>query len=242
MARHDILSSMRRSWGILLIVCFLAALPLAAEKIIVYRDEFGTPHIYAETIAGMSYAAGYAQAEDRLEEMLKNYRKATGTMAEAFGQEYYLSDYRQRLWRHAAVSQEKYSTLSPQVRSMAENFIAGVKAYMKEHPQEVPAWAPPLEPWLIVALSRYIIYGWPEGEAMADLRRGGVNLELPNVYRGSNQWLVSGKRTALGVPFAVIDPHLSWYGEFRFYEMRMYAGAPGKAPDFAISGAAILGL
>ncbi len=249
----DILTIMRRSWGILLIVCFLAALPLAAEKVTVYRDEFGTPHIYAETIAGMSYAAGYAQAEDRLEEMLKNYRKATGTMAEAFGQEYFLSDYRQRLWRHAAVSREKYSTLSTPVRLMAESFIAGVKQYMKEHPQEVPAWAPPLEPWLIAALSRYIIYGWPEGEAMADLRRGGVPLEMPNVYRGSNQWLVSGKRTALGVPFAVIDPHLSWYGEFRFYEMRMYAGeskalapdgagARGKAPDFALSGAAILGL
>ena len=37
-------------------------------------------------------------------------------------------------------------------------------------------------------------------------------------------------------PIAVIDPHLSWYGEFRFYEMRLYGG------ELAISGAAILGL
>ncbi|MCL5743659.1 MAG: penicillin acylase family protein, partial [Acidobacteria bacterium] len=37
-------------------------------------------------------------------------------------------------------------------------------------------------------------------------------------------------------PIAIIDPHLSWYGEFRFYEMRVYAG------DIAMSGAAILGV
>ena len=38
------------------------------------------------------------------------------------------------------------------------------------------------------------------------------------------------------VPIAVVDPHLSWYGEFRFYEMRIYGG------ELSFSGAAILGL
>jgi acyl-homoserine lactone acylase PvdQ len=42
-------------------------------------------------------------------------------------------------------------------------------------------------------------------------------------------------RTALHVPIAVIDPHLTWYGEVRFYEMRIYGG------ELAFSGAAILG-
>ena len=48
-----------------------------------YRDEFGIPHVYAPTLEAASYAIGYAQAEDRLEELLKNYRRAAGTMAEA---------------------------------------------------------------------------------------------------------------------------------------------------------------
>src|SRR5262249_36432162 len=42
--------------------------------------------------------------------------------------------------------------------------------------------------------------------------------------RGSNQWLVSPGRTADGYPLALIDPHLSWYGQFRFYEARLYGG------------------
>src|SRR5262249_37516783 len=53
--------------------------------------------------------------------------------------------------------------------------------------------------------------------------------------RGSNQWVVAAGRTADGAPLALIDPHLSWYGQFRFYEARLYGGGP------AASGAAIPG-
>src|SRR5260370_18294240 len=37
-------------------------------------------------------------------------------------------------------------------------------------------------------------------------------------------------------PIAVVDPHLTWYGEFRFYEMRIYGC------ELAYSGASIVGL
>src|SRR5215468_6685698 len=66
------------------------------EKITILRDEFGVPHIFAETPAGAAFGSGYAQAEDRLEEMMRNYRRAEGTMAEAFGKEYVSQDYWQR--------------------------------------------------------------------------------------------------------------------------------------------------
>jgi acyl-homoserine lactone acylase PvdQ len=222
-----------------ILCCLLLALPAGAEKISVYRDRFGTPHIYAETLEGMAFASGYAQAEDRLEELLRNYRKAEGTMAEAFGEQFFLHDYRQRLWRHREISREKFATaVSPPMRKMCEAFIAGVKKYMQEHPEQVPAWAPQLDPAQVIALGRYIIWGWPEGEAGGDLRRAKIALDQPEVYRGSNQWLVAPQRSALKAPIALIDPHLSWYGEFRFYEIRLYA----RQPEFAYSGASILGL
>jgi len=88
---------------------------------------------------------------------------------------------------------------------------------------------------MVVALSRYIIFGWPLGEAAGDLRRGGIQPD-PVSYRGSNQMLIAPSRTAMGAPVAVIDPHLSWYGEFRFYQARIYAG------DYNVSGVSILGV
>ena len=54
----------------------------AKDEATIYRDEYGIPHVFAQTLEAASFAIGYAQAEDRLEELLKNYRRANGTMAE----------------------------------------------------------------------------------------------------------------------------------------------------------------
>ncbi len=212
-----------------------AGILCAAEKVEILRDKYGVPHIFAATAAGAAYGSGYAQAEDRLEEMLRNYRKAEGAMSEAFGKDFVFHDYRQRIWRHRQVAQEHYKDLDPKLRAICEAFQAGVKKFMQEHPEQVPAWAPKLEPWQIIALGRYIIWGWPEGEAGGDLQRGGIPPD-PVAYRGSNEMLLAPFRTAMHAPIAVVDPHLSWYGEFRFYEMRIYGG------ELNFSGAAILGL
>jgi acyl-homoserine lactone acylase PvdQ len=218
------------------LVCCVAgsARAQSKEEVTIYRDEFGTPHIFAATAEGACFGHGYAQAADRLEELLKQYMRAAGTMSEAFGPEFLRDDYRQRVWQHAAIAKSKYPELSAKSRGLIESYQAGVKLYMKEHPSEVPAWAPEIEPWMCVALSRYIIWGWPEGEAGGDLQRIGIKPD-PVEYHGSNEWLVARERTAYNAPIALIDPHLSWYGAFRFYEVRLYGG------EIEFSGMAIVG-
>jgi acyl-homoserine-lactone acylase len=213
-----------------------AADPPADFATTVYRDEFGIPHVYAPTLEAASYAIGYAQAEDRLEELLKNYRRASGTMAEVFGPEFSESDLTQRIWRHEEISRTRYQQVSPMLRGVLEAYIAGVKRFMTEHPDQVPAWAQEIHPWDIVALSRHIIWGWPMGEAVGELRAAGVRL-TPPAYRGSNEMLIAPSRSALKAPIAVVDPHLSWYGQFRFYEARIYA----RDDQFSVSGVGILG-
>src|SRR5258708_3046781 len=99
-----------------------ASQPGATDEVTIYRDEFGIPNIFADTEAGGCSGRGYAQAEDRLEEILKQYRRAEGTMAEAFGPEFVRHDYRQRMWRHRAVAEANYSNLPANVRSIIEAF------------------------------------------------------------------------------------------------------------------------
>jgi acyl-homoserine lactone acylase PvdQ len=212
-------------------------LPLDAAQagdVKIIRDDFGIPHIFGETDEGVSFGLGYAQAEDRLEELLRNYRLAEGTMSEVFGKQHYQHDYRQRLWRHREVSMAHYHTLSERSRRSIEAFQEGIKAYMKEHPGEVPDWVPELHPWQVPMLSRFIIWGWPEGDAAEDLENAKIPFD-PVEYHGSNQWLIAPSRSASGAPIALIDPHLSWYGHFRFYECRLY----GK--EVKVSGVCVLG-
>jgi len=193
------------------------------ERVEVLRDGFGVPHIFAGTEEGVAFGSGYAQAEDRLEELIRNFRKAEGTMAEAFGEEWFAHDHRQRMWGHRRVAEGRYGELSAKVRGILEAYVAGIARYMKEHPGKAPAWAIEVKPWHPVALGRFTISRWPEGEAGDDLRRGGMKPD-PVPYAGSNQMLIAPWRAAMGSPIAVIDPHLSWYGETRYYEMRLYGG------------------
>ena len=229
---------------LLAVIAVLLVAPLAArtstaapanEEATLYRDEYGIPHVFAPTLEAASFAIGYAQAEDRLEELLKNYRRANGTMAEVFGPDFYRSDLIQRMWRHEAISREKYNEVSPKMRACIEAYQDGIKQFMKDHPEQVPKWAQEIHPWDVIALGRYIIWGWPLGEAGGDLQRGGVQPD-PAAYRGSNEMLIASSRTAMNAPIAVIDPHLSWYDEFRFYQVRIYAG------DYNVSGVCILGV
>ena len=130
----------------------------------------------------------------------------------------------------------RYPQLSPKLRAVLEAYVAGVRRFMAEHPEQVPAWAQEIHPWDSVALSRYIIWGWPLGEAVHELGAAGIRL-TPPAYRGSNEMLIAPGRTAMKAPIAVVDPHLSWYGTFRFYEARLYA----RDEAFSVSGVAILG-
>jgi acyl-homoserine-lactone acylase len=211
------------------------------DRVEILRDEFGIPHVFAPTMTAAAYGIGYAQATDRLEELLKNYRRAEGTMADAFGADWVRHDYRQRLWQHRAMAERDYPRLPADVRDHIEAFQSGVKQYMREHPSEVPAWAPTLAPWQVVALARYLTWGWSDAELDGDLQRAGLKRSsAPSsssapAYRGSNAMIISARRTTVGAPIAIIDPQLSWYGEYRLYGMTVYGGPS------AFSGAAIVG-
>jgi acyl-homoserine-lactone acylase len=220
---------------VVLLAVSLSPAQAADQSTTIYRDEFGIPHIFAPKLEDAAFAAGYAQAEDRLEELLKNYRRASGTMAEVFGSSFFESDLRQRLMRHAEVSRTRYPEMSAKMRAVIEAYQEGIKQFMKERPEQVPSWAPVLEPWNVVALGRYIIWNWPLGEAAADLRRAGVEF-APLPYRGSNEMLIAPKRTAMNAAIAIVDPHVPWYEAMRFYEVRIYT------PELNVAGVSILGV
>jgi acyl-homoserine lactone acylase PvdQ len=89
---------------VLLLGLLVAALSFA-ESIEILRDNFGTPHIFAHTSAGAAYAAGYAQAEDRKDALLRNLRGA-GT---------------------------DDTQLSPRLQAVVNGFCAGINRYLTEH-------------------------------------------------------------------------------------------------------------
>ncbi len=76
----------------------------AAETVEILRDNFGTPHIFARTSAGAAFAAGYAQAEDRKDALLRNLRGAGSDD----------------------------TVLAPKLQAVIKAFCAGINRYLRE--------------------------------------------------------------------------------------------------------------
>lgn len=207
----------------------------AAGKVTIYRDTWGVPNIYGDSVEAISYGMGYAQAEDRPKQIFDNYRTAIGRLAETSGAKALETDFIARVFRHAEVSKSRYSTIMPEIRSCMEAFQAGVRQYFKEHPDKKPDSYFEIEPWMCPALGRAVIWSWPLGQAGSDLIAGGI--APPKIgYRGSNQMALAPSKTKDNVAIGVIDPHLGFYGPMRFYEARLYG------PNIATAGTAVVGM
>ncbi len=215
---------MQRRVVLALFLGLLAASPCrsdAAQQATIYRDTWGVPHIYAESEQAAAYAHGYAQAQDRLADVLAAYLVARGRAAAVFGADFLEADIVAAIARHEETARTRYPQLSVDTRRLIEAFVAGIRAYMRDDPGAVPDWAEPPEPHHVVALYRAFSWAWPWGQARGDLKRAGSHIDDG---RGSNQWVVGAGRSAVGAPIALIDPHLSWRAHNRFYEAHVHGG------------------
>ncbi len=208
----------RPLFGCFLVIVVLSSFAYAEPKQgMLYRDTWGVPHVYADTWADAAYILGYAQAEDRLEDIYRNVRTAIGTMAEAFGEEYAEQDYFLRVFKNAEICEEYWKTAPEEIRQIGDNFMRGVDAYVAEHPEKKLDCAVELHGWQCAAIGRTMILQWPLGVLKDEVDR---KKEAPAF--GSNAYAVAPSRSAEGCPILMTDPHLTWEGMAVFTEARLH--------------------
>ncbi len=222
----------RNAVAVLLLGCILTLGAAGAfGEATLYRDTWGVPYIYGGTDAEVAYAVGYAQAEDRLEDLFINVRIATGAMSEAFGPEHVMQDYVMRLAGNNKGCRDHWPKVAEPIRLASEAFIAGINAYIAEHPEKLPDCALELEPWHPLAIMRAMILNWPLGTIQDEISR-----EPNTLGWGSNQWAVAKSRSAEGCPILLTDPHLSWEGMSVFYELHLYGDTLPEQHGYGILG------
>ncbi len=197
-----------------------------AGKTVVYRDTWGVAHIYAPTAEAGLYAMGWAQAEDRPEQLLQSILIAIGEISSIAGPDQVQTDLRSRMFDHYGVAKRKWDTIPANVQSHVKAFARGMNDYFASHPESTPPWwgARQIDEYMIVAFGRLFLYNWSIDEAYGDLKRGGIEPGYDPAQRGSNQWAVSPSRSEVKAPILYIDPHLSWWGPSRFWAVRIHAG------------------
>ena len=194
-----------------------------------YRDEWGTPHIYADNIPALGYAFGFAQAEDHIADMLLAYRVANGRAAEVFGEFYAASDEFSLKLGHARLAAEAFPNLDPQTRDLCIGFSMGVNAWITANPDKTPPWAEGVRPEDILAL----IHCYLMNQAPFDLPN---NYHRAPLMPSGNAWAVGPTRSENGQPILVINPHAPFEGPFRWYEAHLVCG------DLDVAGATLFGV
>jgi penicillin G amidase len=142
-----------------------------------YRDEWGIPHVRAQSVHDVFAGQGYAHAMDRLWQMDASRKQMEGRWAEWVGAVALPADRLARRLRAAAASIRDYQALGADAKAMVDAYAAGVNAYLRSHPAppeyELVASAPePWEGWHCIAAMRQ--RGYLMGSLWFKLWRAGA--------------------------------------------------------------------
>lgn len=219
---------------------------LTDNEVEVIRDDWGVPHIYANTEDGGYYGLGFAQAEDQGERFMRMILFAVGRLAAVDGEAALSSDIEARRWMHEQEARRGYDKLDPHVRRNYRAFAEGFNQYFDAHPAKAPPWRFAIEPYQLLAISRGTLwYLFMAADGLADCQRGGAKLDQAQagalVQRSgfaSNEWVLHRWKTADNAMILLSDPHAPLDGGI-FYEYRMHAGELHSA-GYSFGGALML--
>jgi len=106
--------------------------PSDPQSVRIIRDEFGTPHIYADEVYGLYFGYGYAIAQDRLFQMEMARRSTQGTVAEVLGSDYLEYDKNTRKLFEPASIHRQLGELNQKDKDVFEGYATGMNAWLAE--------------------------------------------------------------------------------------------------------------
>ncbi|MFD0062658.1 GNAT family N-acetyltransferase [Streptomyces sp. NPDC056690] len=217
----------------------------------VYRDEWGIPHLCADSARELAHAQGRNAAADRGWQIEVERHRSQGTSAAFLGREAAGWDRFARQARIDDTARRCHSALDEETRGWLDAYVAGVDAGLRELGCAAPEFARAgLEPgrwrpWtpLGIWLSTHILFTGLPGKLWRDevVRRvgpGAVGLfatDGPGTS-GSNGWLVTGDRTATGGPLIAGDPHRYIEDPGVYQQIRL------ACPEYDVVGLAVPGV
>jgi penicillin amidase len=108
-------------------------LTVGSETVIIFRDDYGVPRVFASSLHGLFVGNGYAVAQDRAWQMEKYRLDATGRLAEAFGEKFL--DHDKEVRRDGMTPEEwrgEFDRLSADAQEIFRSYVEGVNRYLEE--------------------------------------------------------------------------------------------------------------
>ena len=192
------------------------------KRIDIVRDHFGVPHIFAPTDREVAYGLAWAEAEDDFNSIQDVLLPVKGVMGRVQGKAGAAGDYAFALFRCKELTEEKWSTLSPEFLKLIDGYTQGINAYAAAHPKEVMHKKLfPVTPKEYVSSSvlALIVFNGA-GDALGKIF--GNNMPIASMNpKGSNSMAVSASRTTTGENYLLVNAHQPNTGSQAFYEAHL---------------------
>ncbi|MFC8039940.1 penicillin acylase family protein [Paenarthrobacter sp. NPDC057355] len=216
-----------------------------------YRDNWGIPHLWAESADELAFLQGRNAATDRSWQIELERWRSEGRTAEVLGPDALVWDRFARQARLNDTARRCFEKLPHETQHWCGQYVAGINQALADGlrggPEFDAAGCAP-EPWLPwtplgVFLVHHILFStFPNKMFRAHVARtlgenavGLFSIEAP-VWSGSNAWAAHGSTTASGRPLIAGDPH-------RLMELPgVYQQVRLACPEFDVVGFAFPGV
>ncbi|NIO17166.1 MAG: penicillin acylase family protein, partial [Deltaproteobacteria bacterium] len=97
----------------------------------IFRDPWGVPHIYADTIGDLLFAQGFVHAQERLFQMDAERRIASGRLSEVLGEKALPIDTLFRTVGLAKIAREIYGKMDEQAKKFVDRYTHGINRFIE---------------------------------------------------------------------------------------------------------------
>ncbi len=199
-----------------------------AKAVTIIRDDYGVPHIYAQTDAQVVFGLMYTQCEDNFKGLERNYLYQLGRQAEVDGESNLYTDVQLQMIADSADAIKDYKASPLWFKKLMDAFADGINYYLYKHPEVKPLVFKHFEPWYALmftdgSVAATITGGLSLSETARFYANGPdlgkiklpkektIQEELDGREIGSNGFAISPKLSASGHAMLYINPHVPFY-------------------------------
>ena len=207
-----------------LLVSTLTYSQINPKNIDIVRDEYGIPHIYAQTDAEVSYGLAWANAEDDFKTIQEAYLAGNAMLSNYIGIKGAAADFITQFIGSKNLIEEKIGTISDDYMAVVEGYSQGLNAYAKNNPDKVLYKKLfPITPKKMLMYSQLQLFISNEGAYWAGriLNNDTQDDFLDQNLTGSNVIAMNSSKTASGETFLAINTHQPLEGPTSWYEVHL---------------------
>jgi len=198
------------------------------QKVTIVRDQWGMPHVYAQTNNEVAYGVAWAQCEDNFEVLQQTFLFTKGMLGRTYGKELAAGDFFSGFTGLDELIDSLISTdVSPAFMDYLEAYCQGINDYARLHPKELlQKKAFPVTPQDVLKsyplkIAEFTGLGRLLGALLNDSRTNEQAEADAVLSKGSNAFAFRREMTKDNRTYLIANPHIGLTGPEAFYEIHV---------------------